>query len=330
MTATIELTSARRKLENALGDTLKPQYFAHLRTWFRKGCTKEELDIEAKKLLSEQFHFHNEFLLAILNKCQTLANFTLMTSPSVKSATGAVLSPTTSIGSPHRLPLLDVDNGRLRVGSIKKSSKISRPSFDQRFSPSHSPDSLPIVDEFEPYDPDERNLMYAFREPTLPDQALVGGRLLIAAWDEGLDGSVNDPAATELIVAAVDQLLKNIIKSLLMDRSAFKLRANKTPYDIGSATANPYLITKQRSMESSELSAANGEESVHGRESEQIWELACSHREASQDQASRIISLFDLLNTLKKHRTSLIPSHSVFSINMERLLCRIHHEGHND
>ena len=85
MTATIELNSARRKLQNALSDNHKT-YFTHLRNWFRKRITKEEFDVEAKKLLTNEFHTHNEFLLAILNKCQTLANFTLMTSPTVKNA----------------------------------------------------------------------------------------------------------------------------------------------------------------------------------------------------------------------------------------------------
>ena len=64
-----------------------------------------------------------------------------------------------------------------------------------------------------------------------------------------LDGSVNDPSATDLIVAAVDQLLRNIVMSLLMDKSSYKLGhdANKTPHSVGSAAPNPYLVTKQRS-----------------------------------------------------------------------------------
>lgn len=327
MTATIELTSARKKLQNALGDNDK-SYFAHLRSWFRKRCTKEEFDIEAKKLLSaDQFHTHNEFLLAILNKCQTLANFALMTSPTVKSASvsiPAVMSPSaSSIGSPgiSRPILPDGDNGRLRCGPMKKRSK--KPYFEQRFSPA-SPENLPSCDDFEPYDPDERNLMFAYREPTLPDHSLVGGRLLIAAWDEGLDGSVNDPSAVDLIVLAVDQLLRNIITSLLMDRSSFKLRPNKTPYAVGSADPNPYLITKQRSEDNDDQPEAQ-----NGKQQMAIWELACANREASNTDVNQIVTLYDLLGTLKKHR-SLIPSHSVYSINMERLLCRLNHEGYED
>ena len=77
------------------------------------------------------------------------------------------------------------DNGRLKLGPVKTRNKSSRPTFDQRFSPA-SPENVSNIDEFEPYEPDERNLMYAFKEPTLPDASLIGGRLLIAAWEEGL------------------------------------------------------------------------------------------------------------------------------------------------
>ena len=247
----------------------------------------------------------------------------------------------------------DTDCGRLKVGNVKRRNKSNKPSFDQRFQP-NSPTSIPDCDDFEPYDPDERSLLFAFKEPTLPDSSLISGRLLIAAWDEGLDGSINDPAATELVVAAVDQLLRRIITSILMDKSGYVSYAKKMPYAIGNAP-NPYLINKQRSCsngisstedpirETPEIFESLNFTSLtsnvdplvptgktHERESEHtaMWDLACAHRQAKDGQ-SKIVTLFDLLSTLKKHRT-LIPSHTVYSINMERLLCRIHHEGHND
>ena len=243
-----------------------------------------------------------------------------------------VLSPTTSIGSPtnsftiNRPGMEPPENGRLRLGTVKRKNKSNRPTFDQRFVPS-SPEALANCDDFEPYDPDERNLLFAHREPTLPDQAFIGGRLLIAAWDEGLDGSINDPAASDLIVAAVNQLLRRIILSLLKDRSAFKTKpTSKEPYAVGISIPNPYLISRQRrSLESntSDKQAENDEQSA-------IWELACAHRDTVNGNASLgSVSLFDLMATLKKDRT-LIPSHTVYSINMERLICRLHHESHED
>ena len=334
MTATIELNSARKKLQNALGDNHKVQvYFSQLRSWFRKRCTKEEFDIEAKKLLStDNAHLHNEFLLAILNKCQTLANFAIMTSPPIKTAAGSlpgsVLSPTTSIGSPNSSFTLNraasttsmdsCENGtRLKLGPVKRKHK-SKVTFDQRFIPSSPPiESLKNGDELEPYDPDERNLMFAHREPTMPDMTFVGGRLLIAAWDEGLDGSVNDPAASQLIVAAVHQLLKRIVLSLLADKSAFKSKTDSQEPCLGISVPNPYLISRQQPLSLDKLA---------NQQDEHVWDLACAHRDAIfSTNSNHNVTLFDLMDTLKKDRT-LIPSHTVYSLNMERLISRLHHD----
>ena len=98
MTATLELNCARRKLSGALGETGSLFYFQHLKSWFRKETSKEEFDSEARKLLSiESIHLHNEFLLAILNKCQTLAHFTpkhsISTNNSISGPGSELLSP---------------------------------------------------------------------------------------------------------------------------------------------------------------------------------------------------------------------------------------------
>jgi transcriptional adapter 1 len=72
---------------------------------FRKRCTKEDFDAEARKLLpAESSHLHNEFLLAILNKCQTLVGFTTLPTPTVSSVSptkasspGSGMSPNTGL-----------------------------------------------------------------------------------------------------------------------------------------------------------------------------------------------------------------------------------------
>ena len=55
-TATIELSSTRQKLFEALGDT-QGAYIAHMKQWFRKKSTKEEFDQAARKLLSKVWVF---------------------------------------------------------------------------------------------------------------------------------------------------------------------------------------------------------------------------------------------------------------------------------
>ena len=86
-TATIELSSTRRKLFDVLGDN-QQQYLDHLKVflfiahspgqsnnviqaWFRKRCSKEEFDAAARKLLTqESVHLHNQFLLAVWMPCK--------------------------------------------------------------------------------------------------------------------------------------------------------------------------------------------------------------------------------------------------------------------
>jgi hypothetical protein len=80
---------------------------------FRKRCTKEDFDAEARKLLpAESSHLHNEFLLAILNKCQTLVGFTTLPTPTVSSVSptkasspGSGMSPNTGLCFRFRLTI---------------------------------------------------------------------------------------------------------------------------------------------------------------------------------------------------------------------------------
>ena len=41
------------------------------------------------------------------------------------------------------------------------------------------------------------------------------------------------------------------------------------------------------------------------------------------------ITLFDLMHTLQKHK-KIIPSHSVYAVNMERIISQLHHHSRDD
>ena len=209
MTATIELTSARRKLCAALGEKQK-DYFAHMKSWFRKRISKEDFDIEARKLItSEDGHLHNEFLLAILNKCQTLASF----QPSISMANKAISSEqpqTQSSPGPGRIlskaepaaKLACVDpstiliprryegDERLKIGCYNRQKyKSKNPTFDHRFQP-ETFNGVQDLDEIHVNNGNVENplgsaMLLAQREPTIPDSGLIHGRLLMAAWEEG-------------------------------------------------------------------------------------------------------------------------------------------------
>ena len=209
MTATIELNSARRKLCAALGEKQK-DYFAHMKSWFRKRISKEEFDVEARKLITaEDGHLHNEFLLAILNKCQTLASFQPSISMTNKACSSAEQGSSIntsgrmiSKGEPiHKMTCVDPStiliprryegDDRLKIGSYKRQKhRSNKPSFDHRFQPESVLCLAPDLDELSSSNCNaenafEPNLLLAQREPTLPDSGLIHGRLLMAAWEEG-------------------------------------------------------------------------------------------------------------------------------------------------
>ncbi|XP_064415952.1 transcriptional adapter 1 isoform X2 [Latimeria chalumnae] len=69
-----ELEAAKKNLSEALGENVK-QYWANLKLWFKQKISKEEFDLEARRLLTQDnVHSHNDFLLAILTRCQIMVS----------------------------------------------------------------------------------------------------------------------------------------------------------------------------------------------------------------------------------------------------------------
>ena len=129
-TATIELSSTRQKLFESLGDS-QAAYIDHMKQWFRKKSTKEEFDLAARKLLSKDvIYLHNQFLLAILNKCQTLVN--INPGPSLVKSELGTLTITQELVSPSKF---DPSADRLKKGKIKRKVKPNKPQLDHKFQP---------------------------------------------------------------------------------------------------------------------------------------------------------------------------------------------------
>lgn len=178
-----KLLIAKERLCTALGEPNTKTYMAQLKMWFRKACTKEQFDIECRKLLaSEHRHLHNEFFVAILNKISTPWH-----TPGENMDIETPSSPNKLDGS-----------------AIKKRKKyvkpllIDRPTFEPvelyDFLPEEDPDlkqpSTPL--------PQPR---YAAQELFLPDTGLILGRLLISAWENGIANT--DDLVCDIIVIAV-------------------------------------------------------------------------------------------------------------------------------
>ena len=116
-TVTIELSSTRRLLFDMLGEN-QAAYTEHMKNWFRKRCTKEEFDSTARKLLTpESVHLHNQFLMAILKKCQTLANIT--PGPTIVKAEASPIPSNPELLSPSKI---DGSGDRLKKGGSSKTT----------------------------------------------------------------------------------------------------------------------------------------------------------------------------------------------------------------
>ena len=59
----------------------------------------------------------------------------------------------------------------------------------QRFQPPTLTNGLAVLDagNLELREEEDRKLGFAFREPTLPDISLLHGRMLVSAWEYGLE-----------------------------------------------------------------------------------------------------------------------------------------------
>ncbi len=402
MTATIELQSARRKLQMALGDSTA-DYFRQMKLWFRKHISKEIFDTEARRLLSpDDSHLHNEFLLAILNKCQTLANLPT-TNNVVVSASNAV--PTSPAGANPKLPQVPTSvppsavptgppgelltprkydpglaipgNERLKVGKVKrKNSKSNKAAFEQRFAPVNLANAAPDADAIglasagasasADADPD-RSARFAHREaPLMPDVSLVHGRLLLAAWEEGLD--TVDDEAVKLVLLAVEQQLRKLVMALLVQRNGYKVREDGSfVHSVGSSVPNPWLRNVQRRLRQEgatsgpreiaetlpdapdKLLVADvdplvpiGRPTIVDEDQVAALEDSCRATSASSGLASALrkkrlpgtptrqpVGLFDLMRLLKQQK-SVIPSHTVYSLNLERIVSKLYHKGHDE
>jgi len=327
-TATIELSSSRQKLFEALGES-QSAYVEHMKLWFRKKCSKEEFDSAARKLLSKDvIYLHNQFLLAILNKCQTLVNLT--PGPSIRSELGGTININQELLSPSKF---DASADRLKKGKIKRKVKPNKPQLEYKFqsvSTSLCAPEVTVVNVSQ----EEKDLQFLAREKTLPDVSLIHGRLLVAAWEEGLEG-VEDEAVS-LTLAAVEQQLRRLVTSLVTSRNSWR-QFGGMKCSAGVPAPDPWLLNTQTKRDqirnkdggaalqatilNSVCIAPVDRNEIDVAEAEGVYNLALG----AKRKHSRPLDLFDLMSALKKDR-SVIPSHSVYSINMERIVMKLHHQ----
>lgn len=190
---------AKQQVADALGDNYKT-YLANMKLWFRKVWTKEQFDIECRKLFTpQQRHLHNQFFIAILNK---------ITAPiysKVNSSNGVV---TNAVATTPKQPeavksisnnVISSSSGNNNINSSGANSNTNHSKKRRRTSGRSS--ERYIFESLDLYDflPDQSQdyltrlpstpfleMRYAAQELFLVDNALVMGRMLVSAWENGL------------------------------------------------------------------------------------------------------------------------------------------------
>ncbi|CAG9135316.1 unnamed protein product [Plutella xylostella] len=296
------LNIARRKLNEALGDKAT-KYLNQMKLWFRMKLTKEEFDAEARSLLTaDQVHYHNEFLLALLNKVEGLAE----TSMSIAQ-----------------------EKANSHSRNSRRHKRTSRGTSEK--SNFESADLLEYLAPNSPPGAGSDVVKYAVQEIFLPDHALVVGRFMLAAWELGLEGA--DDEAADLIVVSVQNFLKNVIAAVVSQRKGYKTRNKNFMYDVGCDIPNMWLRNTANYYDpqsEGRVDLDDGAEPLEPRcpptidevEQATAFEIACSAPNPNPNDDKLTIEEF--YDTLLVHR-NVIASHSVYAVNMERLAALLNH-----
>ncbi|XP_005095229.2 transcriptional adapter 1 [Aplysia californica] len=312
MATSTELNIARKNLSDVLGDSMKT-YLENLNAWFKRKLNKEEFDLQARNLMKEDtVHLHNEFLLALIAKCQSLAS-------------SLVPKDTTTV-SKNQKP-----------SKVKKRPPGGRANLQQRFCPAQTIDFVPhITSKALEEGASPTPLGFVAREGLLPDSALVHGRMLVCAWETGLT-DVND-AAVKLLLLALETQIKHILSLVIQQKKGYKLRERRFTYAAGVGVPIPYF-RRTPSVEdpSHESEATTVTAKFHHapslRPSPSVAEDMAVQQDALGESTaadySEPISLFDLRDTLMLHKQS-IASHAVCAPTLERVLHSQWHPSQED
>ncbi|CAL8280839.1 unnamed protein product [Lota lota] len=315
-----ELEIAKKNLTDAIGDNIK-HYWANLKLWFKQKISKEEFDIEARRLLSQDnVHVHNDFLLAILTRCQIIVS-TPEGPGSLQWTGGSAAKPCKPKG---------------------KKKLSSRQKFDHRFQPQNP---LSAAQPFSPREvgtsggvgggEEEEQLRLSAHTLLLPTRGQLEARMMVTAFELGLDNVTEDSVNT--MIYAVEHHLKDVLTAVVTRRKAYRLRDGHFPYAFGSeVTPRPYLKNSLAAYQSisecpppSASLPAGPPSQVAPDEAEQqaVHLLACSSDSIPVPLPP--ISMFDLLEALQVHR-GVMPSHTMYALNMERILARLWHPSHEE
>ncbi|XP_061389968.1 transcriptional adapter 1-like [Musca vetustissima] len=317
-----KVVAAKNALFVALGENVT-KYLGNMKMWFRHKWSKEQFDYESRKLLtSDKMHLHNQFLIAILNKIDA---FQVPPQVSPYGGIGNIYGTNSSsalLGSSGSA-------SSNKKGKRKKSSRISsdRVTFEPYdFLDFIMEDTMKII---RPPAGTEANVQilptqrYCVQELFLPDAGFILGRFLIGAWESGLI-NVEDSVA-EYVAMAVQVLLKNLISAIIMKKEHYKVTGEGSFfYDVGAPLKDPSLrntVTRQKLDDGPlELDKEITSPNFMRRSNDDVTFLSAC--EEMYPKVTKEITLRDCQRAFNDH--NLIPSHSVYAINMERITQMLH------
>ena len=295
----VDVATARRKLLEALGDCAE-KYWSNMKLWYKQKITKDDFDTQAFELLGPgKINYHNEFILAILAKCQAVAASTPVTNQS--KAVAGVKATTKSI--------------HLRKPRVKRPN-AKTPVLVQEFV---MPDSMETAPPFMSKGEDQ-DITLCSQDLVLPDMQTLHGRLLLGAWDVGLD-SIDDQSVPFLLAAAVEAHLKNILTVCVSRRKAFVIRPG-SHFHFRFGAAHPRTDIYGEHLFKSGKQSRTCDQA----EAEAYTRLACGE---IRNPVLSPISLFNLRDALQQSK-QIVPSHTVRAVNMERILSEMWHPGHDE
>ncbi|XP_034945141.1 transcriptional adapter 1-like [Chelonus insularis] len=317
MTTSRDLNHARKILVNALGDNAK-LYFEKMKMWFQMKSSKEEFDTEVRSIMtSEQIHLHNEFLLCLFNKVRGLASATPSRPPKVNN-THAHVEKEKSL--------------KEKKMKLKRKYKTDKSNFEPAdvYVEVLSQISSPVGDE-----PIGANRSSA-QELVLPDKTFVLARLMLAAWENNMDGAEENTA--HIIIAATQIFLKNLITAILTRRNGFAVKRKCFIHNIGEPVPSSwkrntmYIPRGIHYSPPTDIVDPDGQvpamkQSVEEVEQVTAFAMACSTQTLPPSLPP--VGVKDLLQTLKIYK-NLVSNHTIYATNMERLFTYATHPTWED
>ncbi|KAB0382321.1 hypothetical protein FD755_004238, partial [Muntiacus reevesi] len=197
-----------------------------------------------------------------------------------------------------------------KPGKPKGKKKLSsvRQKFDHRFQP-QNPHSG--AQQFVAKDPqDDDDLKLCPHKMMLPTQGQLEGRMTVTAYEHGLDNVTEE--AVSAVVYAVENHLKDILASVVSRRKAYRLPDGHFKYAFGSnVTPQPYLKNSVVAYNS-------------------LTETSHPPPDDAEQQAALLLACSGdtLPVSLPPVHREVIPTHSIYALNIERIIMKLWHPNH--